>query len=250
MKARILACMKILQLFREFAEVARLQKEMAAFFPTYGEQKEWIQKLSRVDKHVKSAHNASHILQFLVVLLRLKENVPGVIVEAGAFKGASTCKISLFAKHKGREVHVFDSFQGLPANQEEHHKSLEGHSIKDWFREGNFAGSLDEVRSNIEKFGDISVCHFHQGWFEETMPSFKEPIALAYLDVDLASSTRTCLKYLYPLLSPGGSIISQDGDFPLVVEVFGDEKFWKEEVGVTEMPQIIGLGKKITEIRK
>ena len=79
---------------------------------------------------------------------------------------------------------------------------------------------------------------------------FSQPVALAYLDVDLASSTKTCLKNLYPLLSPGGSIYSQDGDFPLVVEVFNNEKFWKEEVGCVELPQVTGLGKKITVITK
>ena len=242
--------MKILKLFREFSEVARLQKEMAAFFPSYQEQKEWINKLSRVDKGVTSAHNASHILQFLIAILKLGKDVPGCIVEAGAYKGASTSKISLFAQHVQRDVYVFDSFEGLPANTEAHEKSLEGHSIKGWFDEGNFAGSLDEVKTNISKYGVIERCHFIKGWFEDTMPLFKEPVALAYLDVDLASSTKTCLKYLYPLLAPGGSIYSQDGDFPLVVDVFRDEQFWKEEVGVAQLPEIVGLGKKITIINK
>jgi O-methyltransferase len=242
--------MKILKLFKEFSEVARLQKEMAAFFPSFSEQKEWLNKLNRVDKGVKSAHNASHILQFLLAILKLPKEVPGCIVEAGAYKGASTCKISLFADHVGRDAHVFDSFEGLPENNEAHEKSLEGHSIKNWFKGGEFLGTLEEVKTNITNYGVIERCHFHKGWFEDTMPSFHQPIALAYLDVDLASSTKTCLKYLYPLLSPGGSIYSQDGDFPLVVEVFKDEQFWKEEVGCDTMPEIIGLGKKITVIKK
>ncbi len=242
--------MKILQLFREYSALAKIQKEMATFFPSFQEQKEWLNKLNRVDKNVKSAHNASHILQFLMAILKLPKEVPGCIVEAGAFKGASTCKISLFADHVQREVFVFDSFEGLPENQEAHQKSLEGHSIEGWFEGGKFSGSLDEVKENVSKYGMVKKCHFMKGWFEDTMPLFKEPVALAYLDVDLASSTRTCLKYLYPLLSKGGSIYSQDGDFPLVVEVFNDEKFWKEEVGCDEMPEITGLGKKITIIRK
>ena len=66
---------------------------------------------------------------------------------------------------------------------------------------------------------------------------------MAYLDVDLASSTKTCLKYLYPLVIPGGIIYSQDGDFPLVIEVFNDDRFWENEVGCKK-PDIEGLGKK------
>jgi O-methyltransferase len=138
----------------------------------------------------------------------------------------------------------------LPDNQEEHTKSTEGHSIKDWFKGGNFAGSLIEVESNVRKYGNIDVCEFIPRWFENTLPFLKEPVAMAYLDVDLASSTRTCLKYLYPLLSPGGAIYSQDGDFPLVIEVLKDENFWKNEVGCINIPAIENLGKKITIIRK
>jgi len=234
----------------EYRDLFRLQKRMARIFPAFGQQKEWIEKLRRVDRHVKTAHNPSHILEFLAAIFALKPDVTGSIVEAGAFKGGGTAKISLATKHAGRQLVVFDSFEGLPENTEEHQKSVLGHSIEGWFKAGNFNGSLDEVKQNVTTYGDISVCSFIKGWFEDTMPSFKQPIALAYLDVDLASSTRTCLKNLYPLISPGGAIYSQDGDFPLVIEVFKNEKFWKEEVGCSEMPVIKGLGKKITIIEK
>ena len=242
--------MYLIKLFREYIELAKLQKEMAAFFPSFAEQKTWLNKLNKVDKNVKSAHNASHILQFLIAILKLPKDAKGCIVEAGAYKGAGTCKISLFAEHVGRELFIFDSFEGLPKNNEAHEKSLEGHSIKGWFDAGNFSGTLNEVTSNVTNYGAIDTCHFIEGWFENTMPLFNQPVALAYLDVDLAGSTKTCLKYLYPLLSIGGCIYSQDGDFPLVVEVLKDEKFWKEEVGCEQLPEIIGLGKKITIIKK
>jgi len=223
---------------------------MAGIFPSFSQQKEWIEKLRRVDRHVKTAHNPSHILEFLAAIFALKPGITGCIVEAGAFKGGGTAKISLAAKHTGRQLIVFDSFEGLPDNKEEHQKSVLGHSIEGWFKAGNFNGSLDEVKENVTSYGDISVCTFIKGWFEDTMPSFKQQVALAYLDVDLASSTRTCLKNLYPLISPGGAIYSQDGDFPLVIEVFKDEKFWREELGCSELPVIKGLGNKITIIEK
>jgi O-methyltransferase len=171
-------------------------------------------------------------------------------VEAGAYKGGSTAKISLAAKHAGRELYVFDSFAGLPPNKEQHDKSVTGYSIRNWFAEGNFHGTLDEVTNNVSAYGDISVCNFLPGWFEDSLPGFNQKIALAYLDVDLAASTRSCLKYLYPLISPGGAIFSQDGDFPLVVEVFKDEKFWIEELGCSKIPVIKNMGKKITIIVK
>jgi O-methyltransferase len=99
---------------------------------------------------------------------------------------------------------------------------------------------LEEVKQNVRDYGEIGVCKFIKGWFSETMPSFSAPIAIIYLDVDLAASTRTCLKYLYPKLVHGGVLYSHDGHIPLVVEVFDDDAFWNEELGCTK-PVIEGL---------
>lgn len=235
---------------KENWELIKLQRKMAAVFPSFKEQNSWLQRFQQVNRHVETAHNHSHMLQFLLAMFRLPATVEGCIVEAGAYKGGGTAKISLVAAHLERDLFVFDSFCGLPENAEPHEKSVLGHSIKNWFDAGKFAGTLDEVKANVSNYGDIAVCHFIPGWFSDTMPSFRQKIALAYLDVDLADSTRTCLKYLYPLLSPGGAVYSQDGDFPLVIEVFRDKKFWLEEVGCDKVPEIENLGKKITIIRK
>jgi len=242
--------MKFINSIKEYFELGKLQSRMASHFHTFSGQKEWLNKLKLVDNNVKAAHNQSHILQFLLAILELPDELHGCIVEAGAYKGAGTAKISHFASFKKRQLHVFDSFEGLPKNDEQHSISTQGYSIKDWFNEGNFAGSLDEVRKNVKDYGVAEIVTFHPGWFENTLPLFKEPIAAAYLDVDLAASTRTCLKYLYPLLVPGGVIFSQDGDFPLVIDVFKDKDFWMNEVGCLTIPPIEGLGKKITIIRK
>ena len=42
------------------------------------------------------------------------------------------------------------------------------------------------------------------------MPDFKEAVLIAYIDVDLESSTRTSVKFLYPLLLSGGILFFQD----------------------------------------
>jgi O-methyltransferase len=96
----------------------------------------------------------------------------------------------------------------------------------------------------------LDVCDFVKGWFKNTMPKFSKPIAAIYLDVDLASSTQTCLKYLYPLLVESGTLYSQDGHLPIVIDVFDDDDFWEKEVGYKK-PHIKGLGeKKLIEIKK
>jgi len=202
-----------------------------------------ISRLNTISRHVNCPHNDSELLAFGIDLLALPRDLEGCVVEAGAFKGGSSAKISLFAKLANRPLIIFDSFEGLPENCENHEYSIKGHSIKNWFAGGEFCGSLEEVKKNISDYGEKDVCSFIKGWFDETMPNFSRKIAALYLDVDLASSTRTCLKYLYPLVVSGGFIYSQDGDFPLVMDVFNDENFWKNEIMV-DKPEVIGLGKK------
>jgi O-methyltransferase len=116
-----------------------------------------------------------------------------------------------------------------------------GPTLKDAFKKGEYRGTLDEVKSNIAKYGAPEVCTYHKGWFDDTMPSFKQPICAAYIDVDLASSTKTCLENLFPLLVPGGALFSQDGHIPLVVDVLRDDAFWRDKIGCPT-PRMKGLG--------
>ena len=188
--------------------------------------------------NIKSPHTYSEVLSYVSTILSLPQSVEGVVVEAGCFKGSSTVKFSLAAGLAGRELVVFDSFQGLPLNDDPD------------FPQGDYWGQLEEVRGNVAKFGRIDCCRFIPGWFDDTMPRFREPIAAVYLDVDLDSSTRTCLKYLYPLLQPGGVLYSQDGHSSRVIRVFEDEYFWLKEVGCKK-PYIEGLRtSKLVKIRK
>ncbi|TVQ86498.1 MAG: hypothetical protein EA397_20075 [Deltaproteobacteria bacterium] len=222
-----------------------LKQEFERVCPDAGTREDLLRRFDQIHRDVDCPHNPSHVLSFVIEMFRFQYEHPGshgVFVEAGCYKGGSSAKFSLATKMLGRELYLCDSFEGLPNNQEEHERSIFGYSIKDWFRAGKFAGSLEEVKRSLSEYGAPDVCTFVPGWFEESLPSFNERIAGAYLDVDLASSTRTCLKYLYPLVEPGGFLISQDGDFPLVIEVFEDEKLWRDEIGVAP-PQVMGLHK-------
>lgn len=226
---------------KELKAVSKLQFKLAEVLPNTSQRNELMRRIHKISKKVDCPHNESQILSYIVDLFSLSPDLKGSIVEAGAYKGGSTAKVSIVAKHLGRDLLVFDSFEGLPENEEEHKSSILGHSIDGWFEEGKFKGTLDEVKQNITQFGEIDSCQFIQGWFDDTMPDFKQDLVAIYLDVDLASSTQTCLKFLYPQLVSGGILYSQDGDFPLVIDVFKNEEFWKEEVGC-EIPEIIGLG--------
>jgi O-methyltransferase len=192
--------------------------------------------LYRVSFSIASPHTQSDILAYVQTILQVPPSSKGVVVEAGCYKGASTAKFSVAADIANRELVVFDSFEGIPENNE---RGSTSGLVR--FKKGDYCGTLGEVKENVSRFGKITRCRFISGWFDDTMPQFKEPIAAIYLDVDLVSSTRTCLKYLYPCLEPGGVLYSHDGHLPLVTEALGNDVFWLSEVG-HKKPRILGLG--------
>ena len=91
---------------------------------------------------------------------------------------------------------VYDSFEGLPDVDE---------AEKDRFNRGEYTGALDEVKSNVGKYGALEVCEFVRGWFDQTMPSLKDPVVVAFVDVDLRDSLETCLNTSIPNSCPAAS---------------------------------------------
>lgn len=197
-----------------------------------------VRQMFTISDKVECPHSHAEVFSYIRTILALPEN-GGRIVEAGCFKGGSTAKFSLAAGIAGKELVVFDSFQGIPEHSEPHDRNIYGIPVS--FAQGEYCGGLDEVRNNVKTFGDINSCRFVEGWFEETLPGFVEPVDAVYIDVDLASSVKTCLKYLYPLLKPGGAFFTHDGHLPLVIEALKDDDFWRDEVGCSK-PFMEGLG--------
>lgn len=198
----------------------------------------YVLQVYRISLRVWCAHTEDEIFQVATAVLKFSSQVPGAIVEAGCYKGGSTAKLSLLARLAGRKLVAYDSFEGLPANDEPHQRTLSGEKAD--FHAGAYRGGLDEVKANITKFGDLGVCAFVKGWFDETMPGHRDPIVVAFVDVDLVSSTKSCLRWLFPHLQRGGSIFTQDGHLPLVLQALDDDAFWEVEVGRPK-PPMIGL---------
>jgi O-methyltransferase len=235
---------KLKEVWRETSDFRHIDAEFREVWTDAARRNELLKTFRAITSSIQCPHNESHTLTFVVEMLRFCQEHPstdGVFVEAGCFKGGSSAKFSHVAKVLDRKLLIFDSFEGMPENEESHDKSIFGYSIKNWFGKGEFCGRLDEVRNNIEIHGVTDVCELHQGWFENTLPDFGQAVLGAYIDVDLASSTKTCVKYLYPRLVDNGFLVSQDGDFPLVIEVLDDNRFWEEEVGCPK-PRMKGLG--------
>ncbi len=170
----------------------------------------------------------------------------GDIVECGCYAGGSSAKISLVAKLLGRNFFVFDSYEGLPAVESyylrDHHcRRSDGWGI-DWL-EGRYTGRLEEVQGNISKYGEISVCTFVKGWFNETLTPQNLPshVAFAFADVDLANSARECFTALWPVLSDGGVYVTHDAAYIKVLQEIYNPSLWRDTFQ-TMPPILFGAG--------
>lgn len=199
-----------------------------------------IRRFHKVSCHIPCEHLQAEILAFVHALIKLPTRLQGCVVECGCYRGGSTAKLSIAAKLTDRQLFAFDTFEGIPENSEMHEKNIWGGPVH--FSQGDYRGSLDEVRANVRTYGEIDACKFVKGLFQDTLPSFDCPVAAAFLDVDLVSSTAECMRHLWPLIVPGGVVFSHDGHLPLVLEVLANARLWREQFG-SEMPTIHGLGK-------
>jgi O-methyltransferase len=197
-----------------------------------------VRRFVTTTNHVRTYHTQAEMLAVADRILRLSGRPGLTVVEAGSGKGGSTAKLSLVTGLAGGRLVVFDSFRGIPPNREVH-RNLWGRRVE--FRAGAFRGRLPSVHRTVARFGELRVCDFRKGWFADTLPAFAGHVDVALLDVDLLTSTRTCLTHLVPRLRPGGVVFTQDGHLRAVVDLLADARFWREEVGV-EPPHIPGLG--------
>jgi O-methyltransferase len=133
----------------------------------------------------------------------------------------------------------------MPANAERH-ENIYGRRTE--FRAGAFRGTARLVERTIARYGAPEVCELVKGWFADTLPGLEGPLDVVLLDVDLVESTRTCIRWLYPRIRPGGVLLSQDGHLHATITLLRDARFWRDEVGVTP-PVMQGVGTdKLVEI--
>lgn len=204
-----------------------------------------LQQFRRIERHVRCDHSEKEMLVMAEFLLT--SPLRGCMVECGCFQGGSSAKLSLVARVTGRKLLICDSFQGLPspgtgdgafADLSTGEESL--------FGEGKFASRMEIVRENVREFGDLSVCTFVPGFFQQSLPKLvNDSRAFApcfvFSDADLISSTRDVISNLWPVLQDGGRLYTHDANLIGLVKGIMDRQFWTSEVG-EEPPVIFGAG--------
>lgn len=144
----------------------------------------------------------------------IKKNISGDFMEAGAWRGGATILMRAILEAYGiadRAVWVADSFEGLPAPDDEKFPMDKG---SEYHLDDSLAVSLGQVQVHFNRYGLLDAkVKFLKGFFKDTLPSAPiKQLALLRIDVDMYQSTMEALEYLYPKLSAGGYVIIDDYD--------------------------------------
>jgi hypothetical protein len=152
-------------------------------------------------------------------------DIPGPIVECGCFKGGMTAKLSVLCKEIGKQLIVFDTFSGLP-----HDEQWEVDGQMRYLKKGMFAATLEQVEANVREYGEIDACEFVQGRFRDTIPAHDCQPSLAYIDTDLVTATKNCIKYLWNRVQ-GDKLFTHDFGYPVFVTAVMRETWWQANLG-------------------
>jgi O-methyltransferase len=173
-------------------------------------------------------------LAMAVKLFELPPTQPGVVVECGCFRGGTTANLSLICEIVGRDLYVYDSFEGLPA-------AVEGDKYASAAGAGFLTAGLDQVKAHVVEHGAPGVCTYVKGWFADTTPHHGPPIALLFLDVDYQSSLTDCILHLWPKLIDRGLCFIDEYVFNDYCALFWSERFWAKNFDRTP-PGLMGSG--------
>ena len=129
----------------------------------------------------------------------------GDFIEMGVYRGGTALLLAHALREQGSsgELHLLDSWQGMPPPTTEDGQPLVGQGF---FADASEAG----VRQALTHFGLQARSHTHAGWFEQTLPALRGPFALAHVDCDYYEPVRFCIAHLLPRMTARGAVIVDD----------------------------------------
>jgi O-methyltransferase len=205
-----------------------------AYEMTWAKRFKLAYKMRRTTRRVVTGTSYKAHLAMAVKLLEIPPDVDGVVVECGCFLGGSTANLSLVCEVIGRDLIVYDSFEGLPP------PSANDKYAKPQYT-GRFKGSLDVVEANVRKYGAIDRCTFVKGWFKDTLPRHDQPVVLCFLDVDYQASLHDCVLNLWPRLTERGYLFVDEYVLTDYCALFYSERYWRTYFD-TKPPGLVGAG--------
>ena len=79
---------------------------------SFGVKLELLRRFIIVSRRIDLHHTQHEMLQVAAAILKFPRDVPGVVIEAGCYKGGSTAKFSLCCALAGRRLIVFELVRG------------------------------------------------------------------------------------------------------------------------------------------
>jgi O-methyltransferase len=128
------------------------------------------------------------------------QHLSGEVAEIGVYRGGTARLLARCFATTGKELHLFDTFQGMPKVDHE----------KDLHREGDFKDtSLAAVTALFQSFS--TQPHFYPGFFPATAtPVENRTFCFVHIDVDIYGSVLDCCRFFYPRLAAGGIMVFDD----------------------------------------
>ena len=132
-----------------------------------------------------------------------EENIPGDAAELGVFRGDFAALIN--AAFPDRTIHLFDTFEGFPAEDVEVEQA-QGLSRA---KAGDFSETAADMVEQRLPYPERAV--FHKGYFPATFDGCEEKtFAFVSVDADLYAPTAAALPRFFDRLSPGGVLLIHD----------------------------------------
>ena len=129
-----------------------------------------------------------------------KEAPAGAFVEVGVYRGGSARALYAVAEEQGRELYLFDTFEGHPKPTQHDGPA-------------HPAGRYDDCADPVALRQEMPNAFIVRGRFPDTWLSTAYPwpwVAFAHIDVDLYESTRDAILALSPCMVEGGVMYFDD----------------------------------------
>lgn len=156
--------------------------------------------------HEKDLESAVSLDRKYILYNLLADTLPrlsGEVAECGVYRGGTAIILAELAAHCGRQVHLFDTFGGMPKTNAE----------RDLHKEGDFSGtSLHDVRRYL---ADSTNVAFYPGIVPQTLHAVEDRrFCFVHIDLDIYDAIKSASEFFYSRLEPGGVMVFDDYGWP------------------------------------
>lgn len=156
---------------------------------------------------------------FIIQGIHRTKNIPGDVCEFGVAQGETSALIAneLFG-YTDRILHLFDSFEGLPAPSDMDMLRDDVFSFGDMDAyQGAMAFSEDLVLGRLNSLGFPQNRYvIHKGFIEDSIGrdvTLPESVSFAYVDLDFYEPIKVALEFLHTVCTQGSIIVVDDYDY-------------------------------------